>query len=57
MKGVGFVEILKPRREKEKLKEVDEIMQFSGIASGDTHNMSVKEIKEIKNDLVSQKDG
>lgn len=39
---------LKKRLEDEKQKELDEIMQFAGIASGDTENMTVKEIKEKK---------
>jgi len=38
-------EFLKKKIEQDKQKELDEIMQFSGIASGDTNNMSVKDIK------------
>ncbi|MEA3492211.1 MAG: hypothetical protein U9R27_09955 [Campylobacterota bacterium] len=34
----------------ERQKELDEIMQFAGIASGDTENMTVQEIKEKKAD-------
>jgi len=45
MKGVGFVELVKPPKEKPKQKELDEIMQFAGIASGDSKDMSSKEIK------------
>ncbi|BAF72497.1 hypothetical protein [Sulfurovum sp. NBC37-1] len=29
----------------EKQKEIDEIMQFSGIADGDTENMTAKEMR------------
>ncbi len=43
-------EILKKKIEEERQKELDEIMQFSGIASGDTENMSVQEIKARKID-------
>lgn len=32
----------------EKQKELDEMMQFAGIASGDTENMTVQEIKAQK---------
>lgn len=39
-------DFLKKKLQVERQKELDEIMKFSGIASGDTHNMSVKEIKE-----------
>jgi len=37
--------------ESEKQKELDEIMQFAGIASGDTENMSIQEIKAQKGEL------
>ena len=32
-------------------KEVDRLMQFSGIASGDTENMTSQEIKASKKDV------
>ncbi|MEA2046968.1 MAG: hypothetical protein U9O64_00815 [Campylobacterota bacterium] len=34
----------------ERQKELDEIMQFAGIASGDSENMTAQEIKEKKAD-------
>lgn len=34
----------------EKQKELDEIMQFAGIASGDTQNMTAQEIRAKKMD-------
>ena len=49
-------EILKKKIEEERQKELDEIMQFSGIASGDTENMSVQEIKARKIDRYTDKD-
>jgi len=50
MQGLGFVELVKPREKpkKQKQKELDEIMQFSGIASGDSKGMTSKEIKALK---------
>ncbi len=42
---------LKKKLQKERQKELDEIMQFAGIASGDTKNMTIQEIKEKRVDL------
>jgi len=44
-------EFLKKKIEAERQKELDEIMKFAGIASGDTENMSVQEIKARKGKL------
>jgi len=44
-------EFLKKKLEKERQKELDEIMQFAGIASGDTQNMTIQEIKTKRVDL------
>ena len=44
-------EILKNKIAEERQKELYEIMKFSGIASGDTKNMTVQEIKAQKGEL------
>ena len=41
---------LEKRLQKERQKELDEILQFSGIFHGETKNMSIKEIKAGKID-------
>jgi len=50
-------EFLKKKIAQERQKELDEIMQFAGIASGDTKNMSVQEIKAKKIDRYTFKNG
>ena len=42
---------LKKKLQKEREKELNEIMKFSGIASGDTKNMTIQEIKSKRIDL------
>jgi len=42
---------LKNKIEEERQNELDEIMQFAGIASGDTENMTVQEIKAQKGSI------
>jgi len=42
---------LKKKLQKERQKELDEIMKFAGIASGDTQNMTIQEIKTKRIDL------
>jgi len=42
---------LKKKLQKERQKELDEIMQFAGIASGDTKNMTIQEIKAKRVDF------
>ena len=42
---------LKKKLQKEREKELNEIMKFSGIASGDTKNMTIQEIKAKRVDL------
>jgi len=44
-------EFLKNKIEEERQRELDEIMQFAGIASGDTENMTVQEIKAKKGEF------
>jgi len=44
-------EFLKKKLQKERQKELDEIMKFAGIASGDTQNMTIQEIKTKRIDL------
>ncbi len=39
-------EVVRKIIEEKKQKEIDEILQFAGIASGDTKNMSEKELRE-----------
>lgn len=38
---------------KERQKELDEIMQFSGIFNGESNNMSIKDIKKSKEEKYS----
>ena len=44
-------EFLKKKLQKERQKELDEIMKFAGIASGDTQNMTIQEIKAKRVEL------
>ncbi len=41
-------EFLNKKLQKDRQKELDEIMQFAGILDGETKNMSVKDIKVSK---------
>ena len=41
----------------ERQKELDEIMQFSGVFDGETNNMTIQEIKASKEDRYTFKDG
>jgi 3'-phosphoadenosine 5'-phosphosulfate (PAPS) 3'-phosphatase len=42
-------ELIDKKLKEEKSKKLDKIMKFAGIATGDTDNMSSKEIQELKN--------
>ena len=43
-------DFLKKEIEKEKRKKLDDIMQFAGIMDGETNNLSIQELKSLKED-------